>query len=36
MFREKAQPAVKEWLVGELGDDKSWIDKLDAAIAAVQ
>lgn len=36
MFREKAQPAVKEWLAGELGDDKAWIEKLDAAIAAAQ
>jgi len=36
MFREKAQPAVKEWLTGELGDDKVWIEKLDAAIAATQ
>jgi TRAP-type C4-dicarboxylate transport system substrate-binding protein len=36
LFREKAQPAVKEWLTGELGDDKGWIEKLDAAIAAAQ
>jgi len=36
MFREKAQPAVKAWLTGELGDDKVWIEKLDAAIAATQ
>lgn len=36
MFREKAQPAVKEWLIGELGDDKGWIEKLDAAITAAQ
>ncbi len=32
-FREKAQPAVKKWLAGELGDDAVWIEKLDAAIA---
>jgi tripartite ATP-independent transporter DctP family solute receptor len=34
MFRDKAQPAVKEWLAGELGDDAAWIEKLDAAVAA--
>ncbi|WP_321342258.1 DctP family TRAP transporter solute-binding subunit [Breoghania sp.] len=33
MFREKAQPAVKTWLAGELGDDAVWIDKLDQAVA---
>lgn len=33
MFRERAQPAVKNWLAGELGDDAAWIEKLDAAIA---
>lgn len=34
MFREKAQPAVKTWLAGELGSDAVWIEKLDAAVAA--
>jgi tripartite ATP-independent transporter DctP family solute receptor len=34
MFRDAAQPAVKEWLAGELGDDSVWIDRLDAALAA--
>lgn len=33
-FRKLAQPAVKKWLAGELGDDAVWIDKLDAAVAA--
>ncbi|WP_455374110.1 DctP family TRAP transporter solute-binding subunit [Limibacillus halophilus] len=33
MFREKAQPAVKNWLAGELGGDAVWIEKLDAAVA---
>lgn len=31
-FRELAQPAVLEWLRGELGDDAEWIDRLQAAI----
>jgi TRAP-type C4-dicarboxylate transport system substrate-binding protein len=34
MFREKAQPAVREWLAGELGDEAVWIDKLEEALAA--
>jgi len=34
LFREKAQPAVKTWLAGELGSDAVWIEKLDAAVAA--
>ncbi|WP_028579159.1 DctP family TRAP transporter solute-binding subunit [Desulfogranum japonicum] len=34
-FRALAQPAVKKWLAGELGDDAVWIDKLDAAITSV-
>lgn len=34
MFRDAAQPAVKEWLAGELGDDAEWIDRLDEALAA--
>ena len=34
MFREKAQPAVKTWLAGELGGDAAWIEKLDAAVKA--
>jgi TRAP-type transport system periplasmic protein len=33
-FRDLAQPAVKEWLAGELGDKAEWIEKLDAAVAA--
>ncbi|SDY10163.1 DctP family TRAP transporter solute-binding subunit [Citreimonas salinaria] len=33
-FRDAAQPAVKEWLAGELGDDAQWIDRLDSAIGA--
>jgi len=32
-FRELAQPAVKKWLAGELGDNADWIEKLDAAVA---
>jgi tripartite ATP-independent transporter DctP family solute receptor len=32
-FKKLAQPAVKKWLAGELGDDAVWIEKLDAAIA---
>ncbi len=32
-FKKLAQPAVREWLAGELGDDAVWIDKLDAAVA---
>ena len=32
-FQELAQPAVKEWLAGELGNDAVWIEKLDAAVA---
>jgi hypothetical protein len=33
-FKKLAQPAVKEWLAGELGDDAVWIQKLDDAVAA--
>ncbi|KJZ19048.1 DctP family TRAP transporter solute-binding subunit [Loktanella sp. S4079] len=36
MFAEKAQPAVVEFLRGELGDDAAWIDQLQAAVAATQ
>lgn len=36
MFAEKAQPAVVEFLRGELGDDAAWIDQLQAAVAAAQ
>ncbi|WP_106745950.1 DctP family TRAP transporter solute-binding subunit [Yoonia maritima] len=36
MFAEKAQPAVVEFLRGELGDDAAWIDQLQAAAAAAQ
>ncbi len=32
MFRETAQPAVREFVVGEVGAE--WPDKLDAAVAA--
>jgi len=32
-FKKLAQPAVKKWLAGELGNDAMWIDKLDAAVA---
>ena len=31
-FKKLAQPAVKEWLAGELGKDAGWIEKLDAAV----
>lgn len=33
MFAEKAQPAVVEYLRGELGDDAVWIDQLQTAVA---
>ena len=36
MFAEKAQPAVVDFLRGELGDDAAWIDQLQAAVAAAQ
>ena len=32
-FAEKAQPAVIEYLRGELGDDAEWIDRLQSAVA---
>jgi TRAP-type transport system periplasmic protein len=32
-FKELAQPSIRTWLKGELGDDAVWIDKLDAAVA---
>nr|WP_319248518.1 TRAP transporter substrate-binding protein DctP [uncultured Celeribacter sp.] len=32
-FAEKAQPAVIEYLRGELGDDAVWIDNLQTAVA---
>lgn len=32
-FKELAQPAIRKWLAGELGDDAVWIEKLDAAVA---
>lgn len=32
-FKKRAQPAVKKWLAGELGDEAVWIEKLDAAVA---
>jgi TRAP-type C4-dicarboxylate transport system substrate-binding protein len=31
-FKKRAQPAVKKWLAGELGDDAGWIDNLDKAV----
>jgi tripartite ATP-independent transporter DctP family solute receptor len=31
-FKKMAQPAVKKWLAGELGEDAEWIEKLDAAV----
>ncbi|MGW8194693.1 MAG: DctP family TRAP transporter solute-binding subunit [Desulforhopalus sp.] len=31
-FKKLAQPAVREWLAGELGDDAIWIEKLDVAV----
>lgn len=34
MFRDAAQPAVREWLAGELGDQAVWIDRLDDALGA--
>ncbi|WP_417669173.1 DctP family TRAP transporter solute-binding subunit [Roseibium sp.] len=34
-FAEKAQPAVIEYLRGELGEDAQWIDRLQAAVANV-
>ena len=33
-FQKLAQPAVKKWLAGELGEDAVWIDKLNAAVKA--
>jgi TRAP-type C4-dicarboxylate transport system substrate-binding protein len=32
-FQDLAQPAVRQWLAGELGSDAVWIDKLEAAVA---
>ena len=32
MFRQAAQPAVREFVVSEVGAE--WPDKLDAAVAA--
>ncbi|MCT4371650.1 DctP family TRAP transporter solute-binding subunit [Yangia mangrovi] len=32
-FAEKAQPAVVDYLRGELGDDAEWIDRLQSAVA---
>lgn len=32
-FKELAQPAVRAWLAGELGDDAVWIEKLEASVA---
>lgn len=34
-FAEKAQPAVVEYLRGELGEDAIWIDRLQEAVASV-
>jgi len=36
MFAEKAQPAVVEFLRGELGENATWIDELQSAVAATQ
>jgi tripartite ATP-independent transporter DctP family solute receptor len=33
-FKKLAQPAVKKWLSGQLGNDSGWIAKLDSAVAA--
>ena len=33
MFAEAAQPAVKEWLAGELGEQSDWITRLEEAVA---
>ena len=33
-FKKLAQPAVKEWLADELGDDAAWIQKPDDAVEA--
>jgi tripartite ATP-independent transporter DctP family solute receptor len=30
-FRERAQPAVREWIVGEIGEE--WVNRLDQAVA---
>ncbi|WP_169569434.1 DctP family TRAP transporter solute-binding subunit [Sneathiella limimaris] len=35
-FKELAQPAVKKWLAGELGNQANWIEKLDEAVKAAQ
>ncbi|WP_068110854.1 DctP family TRAP transporter solute-binding subunit [Tropicimonas marinistellae] len=35
-FAEKAQPAVIEYLRGELGDDAAWIDRLQEAVSSAQ
>ena len=35
-FAAKAQPAVIDYLRGELGDDAVWIDKLQKAVASVK
>ena len=32
MFREKSQPAVREYIVSEIGED--WPNKLDATVQA--
>ncbi|MDG3039687.1 DctP family TRAP transporter solute-binding subunit [Roseicyclus marinus] len=34
MFRDAAQPAVRDWLAGELGDEAVWIEQLEAAVAS--
>lgn len=36
MFRAAAQPAVQEYLRGELGSDAEWIDRLADAVNAAQ
>ncbi|MCE0504972.1 DctP family TRAP transporter solute-binding subunit [Roseivivax sp. GX 12232] len=34
VFADQAQPAVVDYLRGELGDDAEWIDRLQSALAA--
>ena len=33
-FQKLAQPAVKQWLAKELGDESVWIKKLEDAVEA--
>lgn len=36
MFREQAQPAVVEWLSGELGEQSEWIGRLQDAVVEAE